>query len=300
MTDFAVVIPARYESTRLPGKPLVDIRGKPMIQHVHERALDSAASEVVIATDDERIAQAAESFGATVCMTSDQHQSGTERIAEVADIMDWPDERIVVNLQGDEPTMPGALINQCAALLDDATADIATLASPFLGQADFENPNCVKVVRNAAGYAIYFSRATIPYPRNDARDARAAALHHHGIYAYRCGVLRRFVVADPSDLEVCEQLEQLRALSLGMTIAVGIPTERPGAGVDVAADIARAAQELAQKKGDLVRSRLFILRMLRVVLLCRSSFSFVFPAFLAVGGSNSVPGITLGAGLPGA
>ena len=248
MTDFAVVIPARYESTRLPGKPLVDIRGKPMIQHVHERALDSAAPEVVIATDDERIAQVAESFGATVCMTSDQHQSGTERIAEVADIMDWPDERIVVNLQGDEPTMPGVLINQCAALLDDATADIATLASPFLGQADFENPNCVKVVRNAAGHAIYFSRATIPYPRNDARDARAAALHHHGIYAYRCGVLRRFVVADPSDLEVCEQLEQLRALSLGMTIAVGIPTERPGAGVDVAADIVRAAEELAQKK----------------------------------------------------
>ena len=245
MTDFAVVIPARYESTRLPGKPLVDILGKPMIQHVYERALDSAASEVVIATDDERIAQAAESFDAAVCMTSNQHQSGTERIAEVVDIMDWPDDRIIVNLQGDEPTMPAALINQCAALLDDATVDIATLASPFLSQADFENPNCVKVVRDAHGHAIYFSRATIPYPRNEARDARAAALHHHGIYAYRCGVLRRLVDADPSDLEVCEQLEQLRALSLGMTIAVGIPSERPGAGVDVAADVARAADELA-------------------------------------------------------
>lgn len=245
MTDFAVVIPARYESTRLPGKPLVDILGKPMIQHVYERALDSAASEVVIATDDERIAHAAESFDATVCMTSNQHRSGTERIAEVVDVMDWLDDRIIVNLQGDEPTMPATLINQCAALLDDATADIATLASPFLSQADFENPNCVKVVRDAHGHAIYFSRAMIPYSRNDARDARAAALHHHGIYAYRCGVLRRFVDADPSDLEVCEQLEQLRALSLGMTIAVGIPSERPGAGVDVAADVARAVDELA-------------------------------------------------------
>jgi len=245
MTDFTVVIPSRYASTRLPGKPLVDIGGKPMVQHVFERARASAATEVIIATDDERIAVVAESFGASVCMTSDHHQSGTERIAEVADVMDWPDDRIVVNLQGDEPTMPAQLVDECAALLDDATADIATLASPFLSQADFENPNCVKVVRDDFGHAIYFSRATIPYPRSEGRDARAVALHHHGIYAYRCGVLRRFVAAEPSDLEVCEQLEQLRALSLAMTIAVGIPTVRPGAGVDVAADVARAADELA-------------------------------------------------------
>ena len=244
VAEFAVVIPSRYASQRLPGKPLIDIRGKPMIQHVYERACASAAANVVIATDDERIAEAAEVFGATVCMTSVHHQSGTERIAEVADIMDWPDEQVVVNLQGDEPTMPPQLIDQCAALLDDASADIATLASPFLSQADFENPNCVKVVRDSAGHAIYFSRATIPYPRDGDRDARAAALHHHGIYAYRCGVLRRFVAAEPSDLEVCEQLEQLRALSLGMTIAVGIPTERPGAGVDIADDLARVAREL--------------------------------------------------------
>ena len=244
MADYAVVIPSRYASQRLPGKPLIDIRGKPLIQHVHERACESAATVVVIATDDDRIAEAAESFGATVCMTSTHHQSGTERIAEVADIMDWPDQQVVVNLQGDEPTMPPRLIDQCAALLDDATADIATLASPFLSQADFENPNCVKVVRDAAGHAIYFSRATIPYPRDTHRDARAVALHHHGIYAYRCGVLRRFVAAEPSDLEVCEQLEQLRALSLGMTIAVGVPDERPGAGVDVADDLARVAREL--------------------------------------------------------
>ena len=244
MADFAVVIPSRYASQRLPGKPLIDIRGKPMIQHVYERACASAATQVIIATDDERIAEAAESFGAAVCMTSAHHQSGTERIAEVADVMDWPDDKVVVNLQGDEPTMPPQLIDQCAALLGDATADVATLASPFLSQSDFENPNCVKVVRDLAGHAIYFSRATIPCPRDGDRDARAVALHHHGIYAYRCGVLRRFVAAEPSDLEVCEQLEQLRALSLGMTIAVGIPAERPGAGVDVADDIARVEREL--------------------------------------------------------
>jgi len=128
MTDFVVVIPARYASTRLPAKALREIHGKPMIQHVHERGTESAAREVVIATDDEQIAGVAELFGAIVCMTGDQHQSGTERIAEVADIMDWPDDQVVVNLQGDEPTMPAILIDQCAALLDDATADIATLA----------------------------------------------------------------------------------------------------------------------------------------------------------------------------
>src|SRR5210317_979796 len=244
MTDFVVVIPARYASLRLPGKALRDIGGKSMIQHVYERGMESGATEVIIATDDARIANAGEAFGAVVCMTGDHHHSGTERIAEVADLMDWEDEQVVVNLQGDEPAMPPQLIDQCAGLLDDATADIATLASPFLNQADFENPNCVKVVRDAAGHAIYFSRATIPYPRDKDRDARAVALHHHGIYAYRCGVLRHFVASEPSDLEVCEQLEQLRALSLGMTIAVGIPAERPGAGVDVADDLARVAREL--------------------------------------------------------
>lgn len=246
MTDFVVVIPARYASTRLPAKALREINGKPMLQHVYERGSESATSEVVIATDDDRIAEVAEAFGAIVCMTGNQHQSGTERIAEVADLLDWPDDQIVVNLQGDEPTMPAALIDECAALLDDATADIATLASPFLSQDDFRNPNCVKVIRDVNDHAIYFSRATIPYPRDDNSDERAAgvALHHHGIYAYRCGVLRQFVAAEPSELEVCERLEQLRALSLGMTIAVGIPSERPGSGVDTEEDLERAAEEL--------------------------------------------------------
>jgi 3-deoxy-manno-octulosonate cytidylyltransferase (CMP-KDO synthetase) len=247
MAEFVVVIPSRYASVRLPGKPLIAIAGKPMIQHVHERASESRAAEVVIATDDQRIADAAESFGAVVCMTDTRHASGTERIAEVADVMEWPDETIVVNLQGDEPTMPATLIEECADLLADEAVDIATLASPLLSLEDFRNPNCVKVIRDVEGHAIYFSRATVPYPRDAAAEQRAAdaALHHHGIYAYRCGVLRRLVAAEPSELELCEHLEQLRALGLGMTIAVGIPSVRPGIGVDTPDDIAHVARQLA-------------------------------------------------------
>lgn len=248
MTNFVVVIPARYASTRLPGKALRNIHGKPMLQHVFERGSESHAREVVVATDDNRIADAAAAFGATVCMTGDQHRSGTERIAEVADVLDWDDEQIVVNLQGDEPAMPAVLIDQCAELLEDAAADIATLASPLLTLEDFENPNVVKVLRDDNSHALYFSRAAIPFTRGgDSRTLAAeAALHHHGIYAYRCGILRRLVAAEPSKLEVCEQLEQLRALSLGMTIAVGVPTVRPGTGVDTEADLASAARELAR------------------------------------------------------
>jgi len=246
MTKFVVVIPARYASTRLPGKALREINGKPMLQHVFERGSESRATEVVIATDDERIADAASVFGAMACMTGNQHRSGTERIAEVADLLDWADDQIVVNLQGDEPAMPAMLINQCAELLDDATADIATLASPLLADEDFENPNIVKVIRDVNNHAIYFSRAAIPYAREAENSVLAvkAALHHHGIYAYRCGVLRRLVAAEPSDLEICEQLEQLRALSLGMTIVVGVPPVRPGTGVDTEADLRRAAREI--------------------------------------------------------
>ena len=247
MTDFVVVIPARYASVRLPGKPLRDISGKPMIQHVYERGEESAASKVVVATDDQRIADAAEVFGATVCMTGDQHRSGSERIAEVCDIMNWDDDRVVVNLQGDEPAMPATLIDQCAALLDDGLADIATLASPIASQRDFENPNVVKVITNNDGNAIYFSRAAIPHDRSGCERgaAMSAAMHHHGIYAYRCGVLRRLVTTEPSKIERSEQLEQLRALSLGMTIRVGIPEQRPGAGVDTENDLKIAARQLA-------------------------------------------------------
>jgi 3-deoxy-manno-octulosonate cytidylyltransferase (CMP-KDO synthetase) len=217
-----------------------------MLQHVYERGCESSADEVVVATDDERIASAAEGFGATVCMTADHHQSGTERIAEVADILDWDDGRIVVNLQGDEPAMPADLIDQCASLLDGSDADLATLASPLASAADFDDPNVVKVIRDIDGNAIYFSRAAIPFAREaeSRQRAESAAFHHHGIYAYRCGVLRKLVAAPPADLEICEQLEQLRALSLGMTIAVGVPTMRPGKGVDTEDDLRQAERDL--------------------------------------------------------
>ncbi len=248
MPDFVVVIPARYESTRLPGKPLREILGKPMIQHVCERGEESGASEVIVATDDERIAETVEGFGGTVCMTGQHHQSGTERIAEVADLCDWGDDTIVVNLQGDEPAMPAVVLDECASLLEQSGADIATLASPLRSLEDFRNPNVVKVVRSDAGDALYFSRATIPYPRNAGSDEEATqlALHHHGIYGYRCEALRRFVEAPASRLEQVEALEQLRALSIGMRIAVGEPSERPGAGVDTEADLAAAEAELSR------------------------------------------------------
>jgi 3-deoxy-manno-octulosonate cytidylyltransferase (CMP-KDO synthetase) len=243
---FNVVIPARYSSTRLPGKALRNLAGKPMVQHVYERGCESSADQVIVATDDERIARAAEAFGAAVCMTGNQHQSGTERIAEVADRSGWDDSQIIVNLQGDEPSMPASLIDQCAGLLHSGRADIATLASPLADSKDFDDPNVVKVIRAVDGSALYFSRAPIPYAREavNRRRAESAALHHHGIYAYRCGVLRKLVAAAPSDLEICEQLEQLRALSMGMKIAVGVPEVRPGPGVDTAADLERAEREL--------------------------------------------------------
>lgn len=238
MTDFVVVIPSRYASVRLPGKPLRDINGKPMIQHVYERGTESSAREVVVATDDERIATVCEEFGATVCMTGDQHCSGSERIAEVCDIMNWNDETIVVNLQGDEPTMPASLIDQCAMLLADAAADIGTLASPIASEQDFANPNVVKTVLDDNGNALYFSRAEIPHKHFN------LALHHHGIYAYRAGVLRRLVAAPASELELAERLEQLRALSLGMKIRVAIPATRPGVGVDTEEDLQAVATQI--------------------------------------------------------
>ena len=239
MTNFVIVIPSRYASVRLPGKPLREINGKIMIQHVHERGMESSARDVVVATDDQRIGDACEAFGATVCMTGDQHRSGSERIAEVCDIMDWNDDTVVVNLQGDEPTMPAQLIDQCAELLTDSTVDIGTLASSIESEDDFQNPNVVKAVLDDDDNALYFSRSAIPHENAN------LALHHHGIYAYRAGVLRRLVAAPPSQLETAERLEQLRALSLGMIIRVAIPSVRPGAGVDTEDDLVAAAQAIS-------------------------------------------------------
>lgn len=248
MSDFVVVIPARFASERLPGKPLRLIAGLPMLQHVWQRAMESDAQEVVIATDDERIEIAAKEFGATVCMTAESHRSGTERIAEVAEILAWSDDQVVINLQGDEPLMPPAVVTACAALLDDPVADMATLASPLRSLEDFRDPNIVKVVLDEYAFALYFSRAAIPYPRSDESDSLAlsTAMHHHGIYGYRCSVLRRLVKAEPSALERCEKLEQLRALGLGLRIKVGCPELRPGPGVDTELDL-KAVDELMRK-----------------------------------------------------
>lgn len=247
MTDFVIVIPSRYASERLPGKPLRTIAGKPMLQHVYERGTESGASEVIIATDDERIADAAKLFAAKCFMTSADHQSGTDRLAEVARNADWPDEMIIVNLQGDEPLMPPELIDHCASLLNDEKADVATLASPIQSNEDFVNPNVVKAIIDDNGFALYFSRAAIPYSRAESTDelARESALQHHGIYAYRNSVLQKIVAAEQSPLEIAEQLEQLRALSLGMKIKVGVPTTRPGPGVDTEEDLVEAERILA-------------------------------------------------------
>ena len=250
MTDFVVVIPSRYASQRLPGKALRQIAGKTMLQHVYERGVESDATEVIIATDDERIAEAATSFGASACMTSETHKSGTERLAEVGRLRRWHDSQLVINLQGDEPMMPAELINQCAGLLDGDSIDMSTLASPLLSKGDFENPNVVKVVVDDRGNALYFSRASIPFARSvDTEElAFATALHHHGIYGYRAATLQTLVAAEPAALEACEQLEQLRALSLGLTIRVGIPAVRPGPGIDTEDDLA-AAEALMMGKG---------------------------------------------------
>ncbi len=246
MTSFVVVIPARYASERLPGKPLREIAGKTMLQHVFERGVESDATEVLIATDDQRILDAASEFGATAILTANHHRSGTERIAEVSEKLEWPDDQVVINLQGDEPMMPAALINQCALLLDDSSVNMATLASPLASRADYENPNVVKVVSDTDGKAIYFSRAAIPHSRSEQTDECAVqtAMHHHGIYAYRCGTLRTIVAAEPSELEACEQLEQLRALSIGVTIKVAKALSRPPAGVDTEEDLAQVESML--------------------------------------------------------
>ena len=249
---FRAVIPARFGSTRLPGKPLIDLGGRPMIQHVHERVLASGAAEVVIATDDERIRAAALGFGAEVQMTSAAHASGTDRLAEVALRRGWKEQDVVVNVQGDEPLLPPGLVRQCAALLvADVGADIATLATPIESLEEFLDPAVVKLVRRADGRALYFSRAPIPWHRDGAVGGLATqgefrgALRHLGLYAYRVGALQRLAVTIPSSLEQAEKLEQLRALQLGMGIIVGEALERPGPGVDTEHDLARVRALLA-------------------------------------------------------
>ena len=241
---FAVVIPARYGSTRLQGKPLLDIGGKPMVQHVYERAAESGAETVVVATDDPRIADACESFGGRVLMTSPKHPSGTDRIAEVANLLELPDEAIIVNVQGDEPLIPAAVIDQVADnLAAHPQAGIATLCEPIEDGADLSNPNIVKVVCDTTGLALYFSRAPIPWDRDrfagksPAAGETVVARRHLGIYAYRANFLRSFVQWPPGVLEQMESLEQLRAMENGTRIHVAEAAAFVPPGVDTQADL---------------------------------------------------------------
>jgi len=243
---FRVVIPARYASARLPGKALLPIAGKPMVQWVYERAVQSRAVEVLIATDDLLIVSAAHSFGAETVMTGTSHTSGTDRIAEVARLRRWPERDIVVNVQGDEPLIPPALIEQVATLLEaNSGADMATLAAPILSLQEFLDPNAVKVVTDASGRALYFSRAPIPWTRDGApagissQKSFAGARRHVGIYAYRVGSLIRLAALAPSPLEIAERLEQLRALQNGFEIRVADTEQRPGPDVNTPADLER-------------------------------------------------------------
>ena len=248
---FRVVIPARYASTRLPGKPLRMVAGRTLLEHVYRRALDSGADDVRIATDDERVIAAARAFGARAEMTQATHASGTDRIAEVAAREGWDESEIVVNVQGDEPLLPPVLVRQVAELLGErATAGVATLATPIETLAEFLDPNVVKVTVARTGLALYFSRAPIPWPRDGAVRGLASqtqfggALRHLGLYAYRVGALKRLTAMPPSALEESEKLEQLRALDNGIAIAVGLARERPGPGVDTEEDLAAVAHLL--------------------------------------------------------
>ena len=248
--SFRVVIPARYGSTRLPAKALAQIAGRPMIQWVVDAAKRSRASEVLVATDDERVASAVSPPECAV-MTSVDHPSGTDRIAEVARRRGWTDSDIVVNVQGDEPQLPAALINQVAELLaSDARADLATLSTPIESVQELLDPNAVKVVVRSDRSALYFSRAPIPWNRDAAKQgimsqtSWSGAQRHLGIYAYRVASLRRMTELAPSSLELMEKLEQLRALEAGMRILVAPACEAPGAGVDTERDLQRVRAAL--------------------------------------------------------
>lgn len=248
---FTIIIPSRYASSRLVGKPLLDIAGKPMIQHVYERAQQSHASAVIIATDDDRIEQVASDFGADVCMTRADHVSGTDRLAEVAEQRAFSDEDIIINVQGDEPCLPASLINQVANdLQQHPDADIATLFSQITQEKHVFDPNAVKVIMDKSGYALYFSRAPIPWMRDhfDQQSTLPPELPHYrhiGLYGYRANFLKHYAELDPCVLEQEESLEQLRALYNGKKIHLTEATVNPGHGVDTQQDLIEVRQLLA-------------------------------------------------------
>ncbi|WP_117234356.1 3-deoxy-manno-octulosonate cytidylyltransferase [Vibrio maerlii] len=249
--SFTVVIPARYQSTRLPGKPLADIGGKPMVQWVYEQALQAGADTVIVATDDERVQQAVLAFGGQVCMTSPDHESGTERLAEVVTKMGIADDHIIVNVQGDEPLIPPTIIRQVADNLAASVAPMATLGVEISDEEEVFNPNAVKVVTDKEGYALYFSRATIPWDRdNFAKQDKVIEqplLRHIGIYAYRAGFINTYINWQPSPIERIESLEQLRVLWHGEKIHVEKALEAPAAGVDTPEDLEQVRALVATK-----------------------------------------------------
>lgn len=249
---FKVVIPARYASTRLPGKPLLKIAGKPMIAHVCDRAQEADAEEIIVATDDERILQTVNDLGIKAIMTNPDHQSGTERIAEVARLRGWRHDEIIVNLQGDEPLIPPAYIREvAAALAGHQQASIATLAAEIIDNEEIFNPNAVKVVVNKAGLALYFSRAPIPWERGHFTHAggtpsgKMPYLRHIGMYAYTVNFLNRYCQWEASPLESVESLEQLRILWHGEPVQVKVVAQTPAAGVDTPEDLIRVEQILS-------------------------------------------------------
>ncbi len=250
--EFVVVIPARYASSRLPGKPLADICGKPMIQHVYEKACLSGASKVVIATDHQKVFDAVSTFTSDVLMTREDHQSGTERLAEVVDLLKLDNNTIVVNVQGDEPLLAPENVSQVATLLNESTAPMATLSVAIEEQEDVFNPNAVKVVSDINKNALYFSRASIPFDRNAMMGEQSTLdltpfQRHVGIYAYRAGFIKQYIELCVSPLEQLESLEQLRVLYHGYNIKIEQAHITPQAGVDTPEDLAKVISYLQSK-----------------------------------------------------
>lgn len=251
---FKAVIPSRYAAQRLPGKPLRDVCGKPLVVRVLERAQASSADEILVATDDSRIAEAVQAAGGQAVMTSPDHASGTDRLAEVARLRGWSDDTIVVNLQGDEPLVPPVILDELArALREHARAGIATMATPIRSAEEIFAPSVVKVVRDDAGFALYFSRAPVPWVRDAFRPGEATDrvpdvapfLRHLGLYAYRASTLARLSATPQSAIERAESLEQLRALAAGIPIHVTVLESAPPPGVDTEADLERVRAELS-------------------------------------------------------
>jgi len=250
---YHIVIPARFASERLPGKVLLELAGKSMLQHVWQRAKESSAESVVIATDDERIVNAATAFGAQVVLTRSEHQSGSDRIAECAESLGWPDDHLVVNLQGDEPLMPSVCLDQVATLLNQRPdCEVASLYWPITEADEVQNPNAVKVVTDSDECALYFSRSPIPYARgfSDIDKAVAAGIEwkrHLGLYAYRLAALRRYTSCTPTPLETTERLEQLRIMEQGGRVAMARACEFIPAGIDTPDDLGRVCRIIESK-----------------------------------------------------